>query len=60
MIDAKTPQQVVGLEAEDVRVDSRFVDQSFRFDMILTFIRIIRDERVQQSMKEIDISELLD
>lgn len=44
VIDAKTPQQVVGLEAEDLRVDSR----------------IVKDEREHRKMKEIDLSELLD
>jgi hypothetical protein len=53
---------VVGLEAEDIRIDNRWADS---VDAFLTLseaviFRIIRDEREGRKMREIDLSELLD
>jgi len=62
VIEAKTPKQVVGVEAEDIRIDNRSAFLGF-LSLIrsnINVLRIIKDEREGRKMKEVDLSELLD
>jgi hypothetical protein len=53
VIDAKTPQAVVKVEGEDIRVDARYVcpDLPAPYSLIVS-IRMIKDDRVKTVKKE--------
>ncbi|KAJ7062917.1 hypothetical protein C8F01DRAFT_986082, partial [Mycena amicta] len=57
VLDAKTPQAVVKVEGEDVRVDARRVSTLFLLLFAHVLVRMLKDDRVKASQNR---PELLD
>lgn len=63
VINAKTPQAVVGVEGGDARVDARYECPFHRWTKLTSTRRMLKDDRVKQAYKsafEIDDDDFLD